>query len=108
MSAVNAAEILQKLVTKNMTLSRAEEYLKRFVSDIPPFDLEQAALTATMHAQTREFGLSLGDRACLALGMQLGLPVLTADQVWVETWSRYCHRINSRESFLKSHSKQSV
>jgi ribonuclease VapC len=83
-SAVNAAEILQKLVMKNMTLSRAEEYLKRFVNDIPPFDLEHAALTATMHSQTREFGLSLGDRACLALGMQLGLPIMTADQVWLK------------------------
>ena len=84
MSAVNAAEILQKLVMRNMTLSRAEEYLKRFVSDIPSFDLEQAALAATLHSKTREFGLSLGDRACLALGMQLGLPIMTADQVWLK------------------------
>ena len=83
-SAVNASEILQKLVMKNMTLSRAEEYLKRFVCDIPPFDQEQAALTATMHSQTREFGLSLGDRACLALGMQLGLPVMTAEPRWTQ------------------------
>jgi PIN domain nuclease of toxin-antitoxin system len=32
--------------------------------------------------QTRAFGLSLGDRACLALGMELGAPVYTADRAW--------------------------
>ena len=33
---------------------------------------------------TRLFGLSLGDRACLALGMDLGVPVYTADRAWKE------------------------
>jgi PIN domain nuclease of toxin-antitoxin system len=28
------------------------------------------------------FGLSLADRACLALAKQRGLPVLTADRIW--------------------------
>ena len=27
-------------------------------------------------------GLSLGDRACLALAQQLNLPAITADRVW--------------------------
>ena len=31
---------------------------------------------------TRALGLSLGDRACLALGLRGGLPVLTADHAW--------------------------
>jgi PIN domain nuclease of toxin-antitoxin system len=33
---------------------------------------------------TRQAGLSLGDRACLALGLTRGLPVLTADRVWAQ------------------------
>jgi PIN domain nuclease of toxin-antitoxin system len=83
-SAVNATEILQKLATKKMTLVRAEEYLKRFVSDITPFDLVQAALTAALYTHTQPLGLSLGDRACLALGIHLGLPILTADKDWAK------------------------
>jgi PIN domain nuclease of toxin-antitoxin system len=27
-------------------------------------------------------GLSLGDRACLSLGLRLEVPVMTTDQVW--------------------------
>ena len=83
-SAVNATEILQKLASKKMTLVRAEEYLNRFVNEITPFDLEQAALTADLQTQTQPFGLSLGDRACLALGIHLDLPIMTADRVWAK------------------------
>lgn len=32
---------------------------------------------------TRQAGLSLGERACLALAMQLGVPALTADRSWL-------------------------
>jgi ribonuclease VapC len=83
-SAVNATEILQKLASKNMTLVRAEEYLKRFVGEIAPFGLEQAALNAALYTQTQPFGLSLGDRSCLALGIYLGLPIMTADRDWAK------------------------
>lgn len=47
-----------------------------------PFGERHAQMAADLVPQTRAFGLSLGDRACLALGMELGLPVLTADRVW--------------------------
>lgn len=83
-SAVNVTEILQKLATKKMTPSKAQEYLQRFVSEIVPFDLEQAALTAALHTHTQAYGLSMGDHACLALAKHLNVPVLTADQVWAK------------------------
>jgi PIN domain nuclease of toxin-antitoxin system len=38
--------------------------------------------TAHLRAETRSAGLSLGDRACLALAGDLGRPALTADKVW--------------------------
>lgn len=37
---------------------------------------------ARLRPQTRDLGLSLGDRACLALAQRLGLPVLTCDRAW--------------------------
>ena len=47
-----------------------------------PFLAEDAALAAGMLAQTQQFGLSLGDRACLALALRRNVAALTADQEW--------------------------
>ena len=46
------------------------------------FDEPQARAAARLRFLTRHIGLSLGDRACLALGDRLGCPVVTADRVW--------------------------
>jgi PIN domain nuclease of toxin-antitoxin system len=83
-SAVNFSEVLQKLVRKGMSLASAEEEVQRFIGGIVPFDQEQASIAAGLESVTRPFGLSLGDRACLALGIRLDLPILTADQVWAK------------------------
>jgi ABC-type antimicrobial peptide transport system ATPase subunit len=42
----------------------------------------QAHIAGSLWQQTKALGLSLGDRACLALAIQLNLPVLTADKLW--------------------------
>ncbi len=39
-------------------------------------------MSADLRSATRAHGLSLGDRACLALARSAGLPVLTADREW--------------------------
>jgi ribonuclease VapC len=52
--------------------------------DVEPLTIEDAVAIAEMRPPTKDFGLGLGDRACLALGRRLGLPVMTADRVWVE------------------------
>jgi len=46
------------------------------------FSSEHARLTGVLAAQTRALGLSLGDWACLALGLALKAPVYTADRTW--------------------------
>jgi PIN domain nuclease of toxin-antitoxin system len=46
------------------------------------FDEPQARSAARLRPVTRHAGLSLGDRACLALGDRLGCPVVTADRIW--------------------------
>lgn len=81
-SAVNASEVVGKLTGQGLALDDAEKYLVQFVKDVIPFDGRHAVLAAGLLTQTRALGLSLGDRACLALAKQLGLPVLTADQAW--------------------------
>jgi len=46
------------------------------------FDEEQARIAGDLVTQTRHLGLSLGDRACLALGMALKVPVYTTERAW--------------------------
>lgn len=52
--------------------------------EIRPFSVDTAESAALLWAQTRSLGLSLGDRACLALARELGLVALTADRRWSE------------------------
>ena len=52
-----------------------------------PFDLHQAQISAELRRVTRSSGLSLGDRACLALAKSTDLPVLTADRTWLDAGS---------------------
>ena len=46
------------------------------------FDGEQAREAARLRVKTRSLGLSLADRATLALARLRGLPVLTTDRAW--------------------------
>src|ERR1700722_17764158 len=84
MSAVNAAEVLQKLVQKGMSDKKADEYVRQFVKEIADFDYRQAMLVAAMVPKTLPLGLSFADRACLALGKLRGVAVLTGDQKWAQ------------------------
>lgn len=49
---------------------------------VAPFDAAQALEAARLRSFTRPVGLSLGDRACLALGRVAGLEILTAEASW--------------------------
>jgi PIN domain nuclease of toxin-antitoxin system len=52
--------------------------------DVEPFDVEAADETGSLWTATRDKGISLADRACLAVGRVLELPVVTADRDWLE------------------------
>jgi PIN domain nuclease of toxin-antitoxin system len=82
MSAVNVAEAYGKLVDRGIGPRDAWEAVIAPVPEIIDFDKEQAKIAGRLLTQTRSLGLSLGDRACLALGMALGAPVYTADRAW--------------------------
>ena len=81
-STVNLSEVIGKLVEKGID----DETAIRMTEAQPfrPMDhtLALARITGTLRAQTRHAGLSLGDRACLALAIALRLPVVTADRAW--------------------------
>ena len=84
MSAVNYSEVLDRTARLTGSLESARRNVDRQRIEVVPFDAEQAAVAASLVPTTRTYGLSLGDRSCLALGVSRGATVLTADQVWAK------------------------
>jgi ribonuclease VapC len=82
MSIVNVAEVLTKTVEQGNTAEQALAGIQNLGIAIAPFDEEQAVRAANLRRQTVSRGLSIGDRACLALASVLKQDVLTADRAW--------------------------
>ena len=82
MSAVNATEVISRLLDWGASQERARRELLRFGLAIRPFDKSLAVEAGFLRAATRQYGLSLGDRACLALALRERIPVVTADRTW--------------------------
>ncbi|MGA8761590.1 MAG: type II toxin-antitoxin system VapC family toxin [Candidatus Sulfotelmatobacter sp.] len=83
-STVNLAEVQTKLVSRGWTSGQAWEDATSPVREAVSFDAEQARIAGDLVTRTRHLGLSLGDRACLALGIALRLPVYTAEKTWTK------------------------
>lgn len=81
-SSVNWAEVVQKSVAAGVNVDGMQDDLKALGLTILPFTAEEAELAGRLWKQTRQFGLSLGDRACLSISIRLKAPALTADQMW--------------------------
>jgi PIN domain nuclease of toxin-antitoxin system len=81
-SSVNLSEVLSKSADVGVTLEQMQWSVGQLPIQCITYDKEQAYITASMREITRKQGLSLGDRACLALGLLRRIPVLTADKSW--------------------------
>lgn len=84
MSSVNLAEVVTKLNAGGMPLSEVKATVSDLDLHVVPFDETLAYLTGELWKLTKNGGLSLADRACLALGMNdtSNRTVLTADRAW--------------------------
>ncbi len=81
-STVNLSEVQAKLVERGTPAEIAWSWLVDLDLDVVDFDALQAKVAGDLRALTRAGGLSLGDRACLALAQVRSLPVMTADRAW--------------------------
>jgi PIN domain nuclease of toxin-antitoxin system len=81
-STVNLAEVQGKLVSDGMPPDKAWEATLNSVSQAVAFTSDQAKMAGSLIAETRSLGLSLGDRACLALALERKAPVYTTDRAW--------------------------
>ncbi len=80
-SSVNLSEVVAKLAELGMPESEIRLALSLGL-EVVPFDEAQAYSAGALRPVTRSAGLSLGDRACLALALSRDLPALTTDRVW--------------------------
>jgi ribonuclease VapC len=83
-STVNWSEVLTRLLDWGLTNDEAYEAATSIDIQIISFDVPLARRCAEYRAATRIKGLSLGDRACLALAERAGVPVYTADRPWLD------------------------
>ena len=81
-SAVNLSEVQAKLVERGTASELAWSSLVDLDLEVVDFDASQARVAGDLRSLTYAQGLSLGDRACLALAQALGLPAMTADRAW--------------------------
>ncbi len=81
-SAVNYSETFGKLIDRGLTREAAETAIDALALRVVSFDEDQALAAGRLRETTRGAGLSLADRACLALAAAEGVPALTADRAW--------------------------
>ncbi|MBF0171511.1 MAG: type II toxin-antitoxin system VapC family toxin [Nitrospinae bacterium] len=81
-SAVNWAEVIQKADAHGVPVQGMREELVSLGLVIEPFDAAQGESVGLLWRKTARYGLSLGDRACLALALERGRAALTADTAW--------------------------
>jgi ribonuclease VapC len=82
LSAVNQTEVLTKLLDRGLSQAEAVSVMEAVDIDVVAFDESQSLDAAWLRVETRTVGLSLGDRACLALARSRKAAALTADRPW--------------------------
>jgi PIN domain nuclease of toxin-antitoxin system len=81
-SSVNWAEVVQKSVAAGVEVKGMLEELQALGLTVEMFTVEDGELAGLLWTNTKNFGLSLGDRACLSLGLRMNVSVLTSDRAW--------------------------
>lgn len=82
MSTVNLSEVLGRFARAGRDVGVIARRLEETPIEWVPFSERHAAIAAALVPATQAAGLSLGDRACLALAVERGIGALTADGAW--------------------------
>ena len=82
-SSVNIAEVYKYCIeVQNLTEDDSINLIKLSGIKIIDFCKEQAIISAKIIKKTKQYGLSLGDRSCIALAIFKNCPILTCDKIW--------------------------
>lgn len=82
MSSVNVTEVVKHLLANGAPEIEINNLIDKSLEKIITFDRKQAFIAASLFDHTKQFGLSLADRACLALAQDTGFIIYTADKIW--------------------------
>ena len=82
--SVNLAEIFSRAEEKGIPVVKTERFLMGKEVQFVDFDADLARVVGVIRAKTRSRGLSIGDRACIALALRERATAVTADRVWAE------------------------
>lgn len=82
MSTVNLSEVIAKLSDGGMPEAAIRTAIGSLGLQFVDFNTQLAYWAGLLRTSTRSVGLSLGDRTCLALAQEAGLPAITADRAW--------------------------
>jgi len=82
MTTVNLTEVLTRCLDKQLSIEATEEFMASHGVQFVEFGYDLARSAAALRMATRQFGLSLGDRACLALAIREQATVMTTDRAW--------------------------
>lgn len=80
--AVNLSEVVAKLAEVGGSKEQISEAIGLLRLPVEAFDAEQAKMAGLLRVETKILGLSLGDRACLALARRLSATAVTTDRAW--------------------------
>jgi len=81
-SVINVSEVVAKLADADVPEIAIRDLIDLLGLEMIDFDAELAYQAGLLRPLTKQAGLSLGDRACLAFCKHLNLPVVTTDRVW--------------------------
>jgi ribonuclease VapC len=84
MSTVNWAETCKRAVENNVPLEGFRDEIEALEVELVDLTADDAERSARLWSATKRAGLSLGDRACLALAARLRVPALTSDRSWAK------------------------
>lgn len=83
-SAVTLAEVLSVFSLMGPDELAALDEILFAIAEVIPFSTTQAKIAGELRRTTKSLGLSLGDRACLALALELGSEAYTCDRAWAQ------------------------
>ena len=84
MSTVNYTEVITVLARKGINETDIDVIMQDLIPTILSYDLKIAICAGKLNNLTKQYGLSLGDRACIATGIIYNIPIYTADKIWTE------------------------
>ncbi len=94
MSSVNFCELVSVLARSNIPENEIDEITKDIIPEIIPFSEDIAVTAGKLIPLTKDYGLSLGDRACIATGLVYGMEIYTRDRIWLELKDKSAAKIS--------------